>query len=173
MSVQVLLKEDVDATGKKGEIVKVRPGFARNYLLPQGKALVADKNALRMQERLREERLKQAAVDKKDSEAIAAKLVKIELATTVKVDKSGHLYGSVSAADLYSLLESTHGIILGKRDIQLKHPIKKLGTHTIHCKLKEDVPATFKVKVEGEGYTPPPEAVLTEEAPKAEAPKEE
>ena len=71
MGNQLLLLEDVDDLGRSGDVVSVKPGFARNFLLPQKKAVVADKNTLRMQARLKEEREKRAAVDKKDSEILA------------------------------------------------------------------------------------------------------
>ena len=71
---QLLLLEDVEALGRSGEIVNVKPGYARNFLLPQGLAVIANKNALRMQERLKEERQKRAIADKQESDAIAAKI---------------------------------------------------------------------------------------------------
>lgn len=148
---KLLLKEDVDALGRKGEIVTVKPGYARNFLLPQGLALIADANALRMQERLKEERKKQAVVDLKESEILAEKMKGIVLTTNVKVDQEGHMYGSVTAHDLMKQLEQEHGIILGKRDIQLKHPIKTLGSHTIEVKLKEGVKTEFGVTIHAEG----------------------
>lgn len=175
MAIELLLTEDVDALGRKGEIVKVKPGYARNFLLPRKMAFMATKNALRRQAALQEERAKQAVIDKKDSEALALKLKEINLETTVKVDPQGHMYGSVSALDLHKMLESEHGIVLGKRDILLKHPLKKVGTYTVNVRLKEDVEATFGIKINGEGYVEPepvPQPVA-EEAPKEEAPSEE
>lgn len=163
MATKLLLKEDVEALGRKGDIVSVKPGYARNFLLPQGLGLIADKNALRVQETLRQERMKQAVVDKKDAEELAAKLKDLTISTTVKVDQMGHMYGSVSAHDLHAMLQNQHGIILGKRDIQLKHAIKKTGIQTINVKLKEGVESSFKAEITAEGYVAPAEV------PKAEA----
>lgn len=164
MAIKLLLREDIDALGKKGEVVTVRPGFARNFLLPQGKALIADRNAMRTQERLRAEREKQAVVDRKDSEAVAERLKDITLIIHTKVDQMGHMYGSVSALDLHKMLEDQYEICLGKRDIQLKHPIKKLGKHTVPVKLKEDVEASFVIEIHPEGGKLKEEVSLEAEA---------
>lgn len=147
---QLLLLQDVDSLGRQGDVVKVKPGFARNFLLPKGFAVRADRNALRRVETLQAERRERAAVDLKESEAIAARLEGLVVETEVKVDQDGHMYGSVSLADLHQLLLNQHKLELGKRDIQLKHPIKKLGEHTIAVKLKEGVEASFTVRIVSE-----------------------
>ncbi len=147
MATQLLLVQDVENLGRSGEIVKVRPGFARNYLIPKGRAVIADKNALRMQERLKEERLKKAAEDLKGSEEVSKRIEGQTLTKMVKVDHEGHLYGSVSALDIQHLLESSLNVELEKRSIVLKHPIKDLGVFTISVKLKEEVSCSFTLKV--------------------------
>jgi large subunit ribosomal protein L9 len=150
MATQLLLIEDVEDLGHKGEIVNVRPGYARNFLLPQGLAVVADKRTLRMQERLKEERKQKAAVDKKESEEVAAKLQDATVTTVVKVDHEGHMYGSVSANDIVELLQDQMQVQLEKKNVQLKHPIKTTGVHPISIKLKEGVTTTFNLKVMSE-----------------------
>lgn len=150
MANKLLLIEDVEALGRSGDIVGVKPGYARNFLLPQGLAIIADKRALRMQTRLQEERKKRAVVDRKESEDLAAKLEGQNITTTVKVDHEGHMYGSVSAADIADLLGQQMSLTLEKRAIQLKHPIKETGVHTIQAKLKEDIQTTFTLTVEPE-----------------------
>ena len=104
MANKLLLLEDVEALGRSGDIVGVKPGYARNFLLPQGLAIIADKRALRMQARLQEERRNRAIVDRKESEELAAKLEGQNLTTIVKVDHDGHMYGSVNVADVADLL---------------------------------------------------------------------
>lgn len=146
MANKLLLLEDVEALGRSGDIVSVRPGFARNFLLPQGYAVIASKSAVRMQVRLQEERRKRALVDKQESEAIASQIENLELETVVKVDQEGHMYGSVSAADISHLLQKAN-VTLEKRNIQLKHAIKELGAHKINVKLKEGVTSSFTLKV--------------------------
>lgn len=153
MATKLLLIEDVDALGRSGEIVSVKPGYARNYLLPQGLAVVADKQALRQQERLTEERQKKAVVDKEESEKVAARLDGITLTTVVKVDHEGHMYGSVTAHEIAHLLQEQQNIEMDKKNIQLKHAIKTTGVHVIPVKLKEGVTTSFNLKVMSEeGY---------------------
>jgi len=148
---QLLLLEDVVNLGRKGDLVKAKPGFARNFLLPQKKAVLADKRTIRLQERLKEERAKQAALDKKESEAFAAKIKGKTLKTNVKTDKEGHLYGSVAVVDIVKILETEEDVKLERRNVILPKPIKTVGTFEIHLRLKEDVPASFFLKVIGEG----------------------
>jgi large subunit ribosomal protein L9 len=153
MANKLLLVKDVESLGRKGEIVTTRPGYARNFLLPQGLAVVADKQAIRLQARLQEERMKQAAVDKSESEAQKVRLEVLELSTFVKVDQEGHMYGSVNAQDIADLIAAGSGIALERRSVQLNHPIKATGVHKIVIKLKEGVTATVNVKVVPEGST--------------------
>lgn len=147
---KLLLVEDVDALGRSGEIVNVKPGYARNYLLPQGLAVLADKRALRLQERLKEERAKRALVDKKESEEIAVRLNGTSVVAVVKVDHEGHMYGSVTIADIANLLQEQQQVTIEKKSIQLKHAIKATGVHVIPVKLKEGVTASFNLKVMSE-----------------------
>ncbi len=150
MKRQLLLLEDVDSLGKKGEIVTAKPGYMRNFLLPQGLAVVATANMLRKQERLRSERAKRAVVDRKESEEFALRIEGTVLETRVKVDPEGHMYGSVSAADIAGLLQE-QGLQIERKAVQVTKPIKETGTHQIALKLKEGVTATFQLKIIPEG----------------------
>jgi large subunit ribosomal protein L9 len=147
MATQVLLTEDVETLGRQGEVVSVREGYARNFLLPQKVAVVASERTLRMQQKLKEERLKKAIQDKQESEETASRLQGITLTVVVKVDHDGHMYGSVSAADIVHLLQEHHHVSLERKAIQLKHPVKTTGVHDIHVKLKEDVTALVHLKI--------------------------
>ena len=147
MANKFLLIEDVEALGRSGDIVSVKPGYARNYLVPQGFAVIADKNALRMQAKLQEERINRAAEDKKDSEALATRLEGLTISKVVKVDHDGHMYGSVTTADIANLLKDEHGISIEKRAVQLKHPVKEVGVFTVQLKLKEGVTSSITLKV--------------------------
>ncbi len=162
---QLLLLEDVTNLGKKGDLATAKPGFVRNFLLPQKKAVIADKRTIRMQEKLKEERSKQAAEDKKDSEALAERLKEMTLTIKVKNDAQGHLYGSVGPAEIVKVL-ADEGIAVERKNVILPKPIKMVGTEDIQLKLKEDVPATFKLKIEGETV------VKKEEAPRVEVVEE-
>jgi large subunit ribosomal protein L9 len=161
MPTQLLLIEDVDHLGRSGDVVTVKQGFARNYLVPQKKAWVANKHTLKMQARLQEARAKQAVVDKQEAELLAERLKVLPTQEVeVKVDPEGHMYGSVSPLDIVHLLEK-QAFQIEKRNVVLSHPIRKLGTHTIELRLKEGVECSFKLKIWAEGV------VLEEEAPPA------
>lgn len=142
----LLLLTDVEDLGKSGDVVSVRPGFSRNFLLPKKKAVVATKHTLQMQEKLREERSKLALVDRQASEELAKKIEPMTLAIDVKVDPEGKMYGSVSVMDIVHLLEKEK-IFLEKKNILLKHPIKEAGVVKISLKLKEDVLTFFHLKI--------------------------
>ncbi len=146
MQNQLLLLDDVENVGRSGDVVSVRPGFARNFLLPQKKAVVADKFTLRLQEKLKEERAKRAEVDKRESLALAERIAPMELSLVVKVDPDGHMYGSVAATDVVKLFEN-EGITLERKNVLLPQAIKEIGTHKVQLKLKEGVPATVTLKI--------------------------
>lgn len=146
MQNQLLLLEDVDNLGRKGEVVKVKPGYSRNFLLPEKKAVIADKFTLRLQAKLKEERSKQAEIDRKDAEELATKVNDMTLTIEVKVDPDGHMYGSVAAVDIVRAFEK-EGVTIERRNIVLPQPIKTLGTHPIRLKLKEGVPAQITLQV--------------------------
>jgi large subunit ribosomal protein L9 len=153
MRNQLLLVEDVEDLGRSGDIVSVKPGYCRNFLLPKKKAVIADKFTLRMQAKLKEERAKRAEIDHQEAQVQAKRLEGMILSTEVKVDPDGHMYGSVAAIDIVRLLEA-EGIHLERRNVVLAHPIKTLGVHPIHLKLKEGVPVQITLKVIGEGNIP-------------------
>ena len=172
MKQQLLLLQDVDALGKKGEIVTAKPGYVRNFLLPQGFAVIASPNTLRKQERLRDERAKQAVIDRKESEELANQIETISLEIKVKVDPEGHMYGSVSAADIAQLFQEK-GLPVEKKSVLATKPIKTTGTHKISIKLKEGITVISNLSIIPEGgSTAGIEAVIAplpvEEAPPAE-----
>lgn len=151
MATYLLLLEDVDSLGRSGDIVTVKPGYARNFLLPKKKALVATPHVRRLQARLQEERTKQAVADKAASEALALNINDKTYLVEVKVDQDGHMYGSVSQGDIFHLLVND-GVQVEKKSIQLAHAIKSCGVHSVNLRLKEGVTAFIKVKVVPEGY---------------------
>ena len=146
MKNQLLLLEDVDCLGRSGDLVTVKPGYARNFLVPQKKAIVASKFALRMQLKLQEERKKRAAIDLSEAQKIVESLASFSFETRVKVDPDGGLYGSVSTSDIAEILKS-QGVLVEKSQILLPRPIKTLGNHTIQLRLKEGVMASFDLMV--------------------------
>lgn len=152
MATKLLLIEDVEDLGRSGDIVSVKEGYARNFLLPRGVAVIADKNAIRRQAALKEARLLKAIEDKKEAEVLAKRFDGLNITAIVKVDPEGHMYGSVTAAEIVKLIEDEHKIALEKRYVQLKHPIKELGVHRIDLKLKEGVPAAITLKIAPENF---------------------
>ncbi len=151
MKQQLLLLEDVQSLGKKGELVTAKPGYIRNFLLPQKLAVVASPNMLRKQERLRVERAKQAEIDSKESRELAQQIESITLEVKVKVDPEGHMYGSVSAGDIAQLFVE-RGLPVDRRYVLgLTRPIKTTGAHKLSLKLKEDVMATCTLHIIPEG----------------------
>lgn len=147
MANKLLLVEDVEALGRSGDIVSVKPGYSRNFLLPKKLAVIANKQTLRLQARLQEERNKKAVVDRSESELLATRLNDLTLTKIVKVDHEGRMYGSVSVTDIMHLLSEVAKIEVEKRSIQLPHAIKTTGEHKVHLKLKEGVTATFVLEV--------------------------
>ncbi len=150
MKNQLLLLEDVGRLGRKGDIVKAKPGFARNFLLPQKKAVVASAHALKLRARLQAEREKQAIIDRDEAEKLAKIIDGKEIIVEVKVDPAGHMYGSVSAQDIVKLLEA-EGVVLERQNIALVHPVKVTGRHKIDLKLKEGVVSYFMLHIVPEG----------------------
>lgn len=151
MATKLLLIQDVDDLGRSGEIVNVRDGYARNFLIPRSLGVKADKNALRRQVALQEARLQQAVVDKEDSEKLAASLANVVLEIEVKVDPEGHMYGSVSHSDIVRLIKEQQNLEIEKKFVVLKQPIKQIGLHKIELRLKEGVPASFSLRIYPEG----------------------
>ncbi len=147
MATKLLLIQDVEDLGRSGDLVNVKPGYARNFLIPQQLAIVADKRTLRLQARLQEERQKRAVLDRSESEALVQKLEGMSIEIQVKVDHEGHMYGSVNQTDIIRLLQDQHNIELEKKNVLLKHPVKEIGETEIELKLKEGVRASVLLKV--------------------------
>ncbi len=146
---KLLLMEDVYGLGKKGQIVQAKPGYFRNFLWPKKKAIIADANTLRMQEKLQKEREEKAKEDRKLSQGIAEKLTQIDFAISVKTDPEGKMYGSVSATDIVALL-SEKDMPVERHCVKLGKPIKQVGSYRITLLLKEEVTAIVKLTISPE-----------------------
>lgn len=105
MKQQLLLLEDIEGLGRSGDVVTARPGYVRNFLLPQQKAVIAGTRTLRLQAKLKEQRMIQAAEDKAESEKLAEMLKDIVLEFQVRVDPDNNMYGSVTIADIIAAAE--------------------------------------------------------------------
>ncbi len=147
--MEVILKEDVSSLGKMGEVVRVRDGYARNYLLPRGLVLVADKKNLKMfehQKRIITERRERIL---KQGQALAEKLAAVSLSIAVKSGEEGKLFGSVTNMDIEKALKDS-GFDIERRQIHLAEPIKTLGDYEVPIRLNADVTAPVKLSVVAE-----------------------
>ena len=151
-STTVLLREDIDTLGGRGEVVKVRAGYARNYLLPQGLATLATKGNVRQIELEREALLKKAAAEKATAELQAGQMGDIKLSFTRKSGEQGHLFGSVTSMDIAEALKA-QGYEIDRRKIVLKDANKETGEYTVGVKLHREVTLQVPVTVRGEGET--------------------
>jgi large subunit ribosomal protein L9 len=147
--MELLLREDVDNLGARGEIVKVKPGYGRNYLLPRGLAVQATAANVKQIERQRAALLKKAAVEKDTATAQAAQVSSLVLTFARKVGEHGLLYGSVTSMDIAEAF-AAQGYEIDRRKITLKDPLKEVGEYEVPVKLHREVTANFKVVVVNE-----------------------
>ena len=148
--MEVILREHVENLGKRGELVKVADGYARNYLLPRKLALLATDGNRKQIERERDKFDAKEADEKKIAEALAGRVAGAEIAIARKVGENDVLFGSVTTADIATAL-AAKGLEVDRRKLQLAEPIKKLGDFDIPLKLHREVVATVKLKVVAEG----------------------
>jgi len=144
--MQVILLEDAEKLGKKGEIVSVRDGYARNYLFPKGRALISTKSNVKLYEdRAKREGVKM--VQEKDKLAEVAKnLEKVSCTLSVKIGEDEKLYGSVTNQDIERALKA-EGFEIDKKQIEIDEPIKKLGVYMVRVKLHPEITTSLKVWV--------------------------
>jgi large subunit ribosomal protein L9 len=152
--MEVILRAHVDNVGKRGEIVKVADGFARNYLLPRKLALPATDGNRKHVERERKIVEAREATEKAQAEGLAARLTGIEIAIARRVGDTEQLYGSVTAVDIADFLKG-HGFEIDRRKLILPEPIKAIGEHTVPLKLHREVTVPLKVRVVKEGADAP------------------
>jgi large subunit ribosomal protein L9 len=147
--IEVILREDINTLGKAGELVRVKPGYARNYLLPQGLAYEATEgNKKRIAAETRARTTRHQA-ERADAERAAATLSAVQLRLAGKAGEEGKLFGSVTAQDIADEL-GRQGHQVDRRRIELEHPIKTLGEHTVAVRLHPDVHAEVRVSVVAE-----------------------
>lgn len=148
--MEVILREDVDKLGRRGEVVKVNDGYGRNYLLPRGLALPVTEANRAMIEREKKVHAARTAKEKAEFQALAERLSGLRYIAPRKVGENDLLYGSVTAGDVAEFLK-TKGIDIDKRKIHLDDPIKRVGDYEVKVRLHPEVTATVKVLVTKEG----------------------
>ena len=148
--MEVILREHVDNLGRRGDLVKVADGYARNYLLPRKLALLATDGNKKVIEREKVKFDVKEAEEQKVAQAVADRLATVEIEIARKVGETDALFGSVTNADIADAL-AAKGFDIDRRKIQLHEPIKKIGEVEVPVKLHRDVVVKLKVKVVAEG----------------------
>jgi large subunit ribosomal protein L9 len=146
--MEVILKEDIANVGKIGEVVRVRDGYARNYLLPRGKAYEVTPGALRQLDALKQKRAEREARELNEAEELARRIGKARFVFTLETGETGKAFGSVTAQDIMNRIKNELGTEINRHKIVLERPIKDTGEHEVAIKLHHDVTAqlVFQVK---------------------------
>lgn len=145
-TIQVILQSDVDNVGKSGELVKVRPGFARNFLIPRRLAMPATTAAVNRITHEKAVAHARAEKEKKELREVASKIDALKISITHKAGDDGKLFGSVTAKDIEAAVKAT-GIAFDRKKMSLAEPIRQVGSFEIPVRLLSDVTATLKVEV--------------------------
>lgn len=145
--MKVILRKDLEKLGRLGDVVNVKDGYARNYLIPRGYAYYATPGAIRAIEVEKKRAMKKLEQDRIRAEQFAQELSQIQLTIPMKVGEEGKLYGSVTPLIISEFLKKENNIDIDKRQILLEEPIKSLGVFDVKIKLFQDIFATIKVWV--------------------------
>jgi large subunit ribosomal protein L9 len=159
--MEVILKEDVANLGHRGDVVKVADGYGRNFLLPRKLALQATQANKVVIEQMKAAAARRSATEKAQAEELVVKLDPVVLSFTRKSGENGHLFGSVTSADIAGEL-TNKGFEVDRRKIQLSEPLKSVGDYTIAIKLHREVTAHIKVQVAAETAEPVAEEAIAE-----------
>lgn len=145
--MKLILTADVDPLGKRGDVVDVADGYARNYLLPREKAIKANAGALAQAESIREARIEAERKAKEEAEAVATQLVGSRVVLAAQAGDEGQLYGSVGVNDVVEGIKRFTGIELDRQQIEIAEPIKAIGLHEVQVKVHSEVefPLTLDV----------------------------
>ena len=146
-NAQVILREKIEGLGSEADVVKVRAGYARNFLVPQGKAYEASEENLKHVEDLRSARAQREAAELSDAQTLAKKISKLRPKFTLDVGQGGKAFGSVTSIDIHKELEAA-GIEINRHDIELEKPIKRTGKNEVTIKVHPEVTAILTVNVE-------------------------
>jgi len=145
--LQVILRSDVKGLGKRGDIVSVAKGHARNFLLPHGHAITATEGAMAQAAAMRRSRDAKERATREAAIGVAARLNAVTEKVSAKAGNEGRLFGSITAADIASAIKAQAGIEVDRRDIDVATPIRTVGTHSVVVSLYHDVTSTVSVDV--------------------------
>lgn len=149
--MQIILQEDIDKLGHRGEVVTVKPGYARNFLLPRKLAIEATAGNMKALERIRGALAKKTATELEAAQKQAALLNGVSLTFKRKTGENDQMFGSVTSADIAEGL-AAQGFKIEKRQVQIADPLKALGEYTVTIKVFRDVTAEVKIHVEKESH---------------------
>jgi len=161
-NVQVILKEKIASLGAEADIVSVKAGYARNYLLPQGKAYAATAGNLRQITNLKARRSEREAAEKVEAQNTAARLRKTTLKLELAVGQGGKAFGAITTADIAAAIATQFKVTVDRHSIQLEKPIKTTGKHEVTVRVHPEVEAVVKLSIST------PDAPADEEGEKAE-----
>ena len=148
--MKVILQKPVEKLGDPGDIVEVAAGYARNYLVPHGLAVRAEKGALKHAENLKRAHVSRQSKEKVEFEALAAKLIASQVLIAARAGEEGKLFGSVTAADIAEAIAAQTDIRVDRKDVHLEEPIRSLGTHEVRVHLFPEVEPVLTLEVTAE-----------------------
>ena len=145
--IKVVLQDEVEHLGHSGDVVRVRPGYARNFLIPRGLAAPATAGNLARVEELKAKAREKAAANKAEAVALKGKLEAVSIKIARQVGAENKMYGSVTTRDIEEAFENTHGLKFDRRKVKLADPIRTLGLSEVKVQLHPEVEATLRVEV--------------------------
>jgi large subunit ribosomal protein L9 len=157
-STEIILTENIPGLGAEADVVKVRRGYARNFLLPQGKAYEVTKQSMRQLDNLKAKRAAREAGELNEAEELSRRIGKLRVVFTLETGETGKAFGSITAQDLVKRLKNELGNEIDRHRLVLEHPIKSTGEHEVPIKLHHDVTAKFVFQVKPSKEEAPPQA---------------
>jgi large subunit ribosomal protein L9 len=145
--MKIILQKTVERLGDPGDVADVADGYARNFLIPRGLAVRAEKGAVRHAESLKRAHQTRTKAQKGEFEAVAARIIQTPLVVTARAGEEGRLFGSVTAADVAAALSAQAGVSVDRRDVHLAEPIRSVGTHEVTIHLHAEVDPVITVDV--------------------------
>jgi large subunit ribosomal protein L9 len=146
--MKVILQKTVDRLGAPGDVAEVADGYARNYLIPRGLAVKAEKGTVRHAESLKRAHATRTKAQKGEFESVAARIIQTPVVVTARAGDEGKLFGSITAADIAEALSAQAGVQVDRRDVHLDEPIRSVGTHEVTVHLHAEVDPVITVDVQ-------------------------
>jgi large subunit ribosomal protein L9 len=145
--MKVLLRSDIKGIGRRGDIVNVSSGHARNFLLPNDLAIVANAGTIAQAEVMRKSREQQIAADRESARLVATSLSTTVIKIAAKAGNEGRLFGSINAAEIAKAVLDQTGVTIDRKNIQVETPLRQLGEHSVSAEIFSDVVATIKLEI--------------------------